>query len=67
MVFITHSIEEAIALGDRIVVMSSRPAHVREIVAVDIPRPRTVDDVVKHPRFVTLRDRCWRLLRERAA
>jgi NitT/TauT family transport system ATP-binding protein len=67
MVFITHSIEEAIALGDRIVVMSSRPAHVREIVAVDIPRPRTVDDVVKHPRFVALRDRCWRLLRERAA
>ncbi len=65
MVFITHSIEEAIALGDRIVVLSSRPARVREIVAVDIPRPRTVDDVVKHPRFVELRDRCWRLLRER--
>jgi NitT/TauT family transport system ATP-binding protein len=67
MVFITHSIEEAIALGDRIVVMSARPGRVREIVAVDIPRPRTVDDVVKHPRFVELRDRCWRLLRERAA
>ncbi len=67
MVFITHSIEEAIAIGDRIVVLSSRPGRVREIIAVDIPRPRTVDDVVKHPRFVELRDRCWRLLRERAA
>ncbi len=66
-VFITHSIEEAIALGDRIVVLSSRPGTVREIVAVDIPRPRSVDAVVKHPRFVELRDRCWRLLRERAA
>ncbi len=67
MVFITHSIEESIALGDRIVVLSERPARVREILSVDIPRPRTVASVVAHPRFVELRDRCWRLLRERAA
>jgi NitT/TauT family transport system ATP-binding protein len=67
MVFITHSIEEAIALGDRIIVLSARPGTVREIIAVDIPRPRTVDAVIKHPRFVELRDRCWRLLREKAA
>ena len=67
MVFITHSIEEAIALGDRIVVLSPRPARVREIMGVDIPRPRTVASVVAHPRFVELRDHCWRLLRERAA
>ncbi|MFN2521266.1 MAG: hypothetical protein ABR525_09495, partial [Candidatus Limnocylindria bacterium] len=67
MVFITHSIEESIALGDRIVVLSERPARVREILSVDIPRPRTVASVVAHPRFVELRDRCWRLLRERVA
>jgi len=67
MVFITHSIEEAIALADRIVVLSARPARVREIIAVDIPRPRTIESVIAHPRFVELRDRCWRLLRERAA
>ena len=67
MVFITHSIEEAIALGDRIAVLSARPSRVREIIAVDIPRPRSVASVVAHPRFVELRDRCWRLLRERAA
>jgi len=67
MVFITHSIEESIALGDRIVVMSARPAVIREILSVDIPRPRTVASVVAHPRFVELRDRCWGLLRERAA
>jgi NitT/TauT family transport system ATP-binding protein len=67
MVFITHSIEESIALGDRIVVLSARPAVVREVLAVDIPRPRTVASVIAHPRFVELRDRCWRLLRERAA
>jgi len=65
MVFITHSIEEAIALGDRIVVLTSRPARVRDTILVDIPRPRTVASVVAHPRFVELRDHCWRLLRER--
>ena len=64
MVFITHSIEEAIALGDRILVMTARPARVREIVRVDIPRPRTVSSVIADPRFVELRDHCWRLLRE---
>ena len=67
MVFITHSIEESIALGDRIVVLTARPAIVREVISVDISRPRTVASVIAHPRFVELRDRCWRLLRERAA
>ncbi|MDP9252300.1 MAG: ABC transporter ATP-binding protein, partial [Chloroflexota bacterium] len=67
MVFITHSIEEAIAMGDRILVLSSRPARVRELLQVDIPRPRTVESVIAHPRFLPLRDHCWRLLRERAA
>ncbi len=66
-VFITHSIEEAIALGDRIVVLTARPARVRDTILVDIPRPRTVASVVAHPRFVELRDRCWRLLRARVA
>ena len=64
MVFITHSIEEAIALGDRILVMTARPARVREIIRVEIPRPRTVGSVIAHPGFLELRDHCWRLLRE---
>jgi NitT/TauT family transport system ATP-binding protein len=63
MVFITHSIEEAIALGDRVVVLSARPARIREIVRVDIPRPRTVQRVIEHPSFVELREKCWRQLR----
>ena len=65
MVFITHSIEEAIALGDRVVVLSPRPASVRDVVQVDIPRPRTVEGVIEHDSFVGLRERCWRQLRSR--
>jgi NitT/TauT family transport system ATP-binding protein len=63
MIFITHSIEEAIALGDRVVVLSPRPARIREIVKIDIPRPRTVQKVIEHPSFIDLRERCWRQLR----
>ncbi len=67
MVFITHSIEEAIALGDRVVVLSPRPASIVETVRVEIPRPRTVEEVVAHPSFLELRERCWLRLRGRAA
>ena len=41
-IFITHNIEEAILLGDRVVVMTARPGRVKDIVAVDLPRPRDV-------------------------
>jgi NitT/TauT family transport system ATP-binding protein len=67
MVFITHSIEEAIALGDRVLVLSPRPALVRGTVEVAIPHPRTVERVIEHASFVELRERCWRLLRAEAA
>jgi NitT/TauT family transport system ATP-binding protein len=63
MVFITHSIEEAVALGDRVVLLSPRPARIRGIIRVDIPWPRTVEKVIEHPSFIELRERCWRLLR----
>jgi NitT/TauT family transport system ATP-binding protein len=41
-IFITHNIEEAILLGDRVVVMTARPGRVKDIVAVDLLRPRDV-------------------------
>ncbi|MBI3069631.1 MAG: ABC transporter ATP-binding protein [Betaproteobacteria bacterium] len=61
MVFVTHSIEEAVLMGDRIVVLKGRPATVHEIVTVDLPRPRTRATLAT-PRFAGLREHVWNTL-----
>ena len=53
VLFVTHSIAEAVALSDRVLVMSGRPSRVVADITVDIPRPRR-DDVEDEPRFVEL-------------
>ncbi len=64
MIFVTHSIDEAILLGDRIVVMSCRPGRIREILPVDIPRPRKIISVRAHPRYFVLRNSIWEMLKQ---
>jgi len=56
VLFVTHSISEAVLLSDTIVVMSPRPARIQDVVKVDLPRPRGVG-VLSHPRFLELSDR----------
>ncbi|PSP37153.1 nitrate ABC transporter ATP-binding protein [Halobacteriales archaeon QH_2_66_30] len=63
--FITHSINEAIHLSDRVVVMSARPGQIKETVGVDIPRPRNTD-VFGSERFNDLSERVWELLKPEA-
>jgi NitT/TauT family transport system ATP-binding protein len=65
--FITHSIDEALMLGDRVVAMSRRPGRIKEIVPVDFPAPRWEHDPRTNPGFGELRDHIWGLLREEAA
>jgi NitT/TauT family transport system ATP-binding protein len=66
VVFITHSIDEAVTLGDRVVVVSSRPGRIRQIVDIDLPRPRFDGEVKSSPRFTELREHIWSLLSDEA-
>jgi NitT/TauT family transport system ATP-binding protein len=61
IVFITHSVDEAITLADRIAVVTNRPGQIREIVTVDFPRPRGRESR-KLPEFQAMRDHIWDLL-----
>lgn len=61
VVYITHSLDEAILLGDRVIVMSAHPGRLLETFHVDIPRPRNVD-TMNTPRFSELRGEIWSLL-----
>src|SRR3989440_5806758 len=62
MVFITHSIDEAILLGGRIAVMTARPGRIKEMIDVPFGRPRDVEQVRADPRFAELRSHIWRQL-----
>ncbi|ROS75398.1 NitT/TauT family transport system ATP-binding protein [Cellulomonas sp. PhB143] len=58
VVFITHDVDEAVFLANRVVVMAARPGRIQEVVDVDLPYPRT-EDVRLSPEFGELRNRVW--------
>lgn len=63
--FVTHQINEAVFISNRVVVFSARPARVKEIIAVDLPPARTL--AIKHEApFVALERRIWNLIEEEA-
>ncbi len=65
MLFVTHSIEEAVLMGDRVAVLKGRPARIHEIIDVQLPRPRSRETLTA-PAFAELRERVWNTLQDEA-
>lgn len=64
VVFVTHDLEEAIALADRVYVLTARPATVKSIYEIPLPRPRVTAEIRYDPTFIELSRRIWNDLRE---
>ena len=63
IVFVTHDIDESVYLSDRIVVLSPSPTTVREIISVDLPKPRDQVETKELPEFAHLRAHVYRLIK----
>ena len=61
VVFVTHQIDEAIYLSDRVIVMSARPGRILADIHIDLPRPRGLD-LKRRPEFMGYADQIWHLL-----
>ena len=65
VLFITHDLEEAVALADRVVVLTSGPGTVKAVFDIDLPRPRgAIQDIRFQPEFLELHQQIWESLRE---
>lgn len=65
MIFVTHSIEEAVLLGHRVIVLKGRPSSIHETITIDLPQHRS-RDTLREPRFAELRERVWETLMREA-
>jgi NitT/TauT family transport system ATP-binding protein len=63
VLFVTHQIDEAVFLADRVIVMTSRPGQVKAVLEVNIPRPRDLA-IKRTPRFLELVDEIWKMIEE---
>jgi NitT/TauT family transport system ATP-binding protein len=63
VLFVTHQIDEAVYLSDRVVVMTSRPGQIKAVLDVDIPRPRELS-VKRTPQFLEVVDAIWKMIEE---
>ncbi len=65
VIFVTHDLEEAVALADRVVVLTAGPGTVKAVYDIDLPRPRgAVQEIRFEPRFLELHQQIWESLRE---
>ncbi|MBW2353579.1 MAG: ABC transporter ATP-binding protein [Deltaproteobacteria bacterium] len=65
VLYITHNIQEAVFLGDRVAVLSRRPGRVREVIPIDLPRPRQ-EQIAMDPQFLAYADQIWGHIRDQA-
>jgi NitT/TauT family transport system ATP-binding protein len=63
VLFVTHDLNEAITLSDKVVVMTKRPGTVKAIIDIDLPRPRNVYEIGSDPRFAELHHELWSLFK----
>ena len=61
VLFVTHQIDEAVYLSDRVFVLARRPGRLQEIITIDLPRPRPLS-IKRTPQFVAFVDRIWTLI-----
>ena len=64
VLFITHDLDEAIYLSDRVVIMSRRPGRIKQVLEVNLPRPRFSYDARAEPEFARLRSIAWQSIKE---
>ncbi|MEQ8700183.1 MAG: ABC transporter ATP-binding protein [Bauldia litoralis] len=64
VLFITHSLDEAVTLGDRVAVMSHRPGRIKAMFDIDLPRPRNALEIRNNPEFIEVRRKVWEALRD---
>ncbi|SON56690.1 Taurine import ATP-binding protein TauB [Hartmannibacter diazotrophicus] len=65
VVFVTHDVQEAVFLADRISIMSARPGRIAHVIDVDLPKERG-EETLENPQFISLSENIWRMVREQA-
>jgi NitT/TauT family transport system ATP-binding protein len=63
VLFVTHQIDEAVFLSDRVLVFTVRPGRLKQIITIDLPRPRALE-IKRTPEFISYVDEIWRLIEE---
>jgi len=64
VVFVTHSVDEAVLLADKVVLMGPRPGRIVDVIDVDLRRPRWEYNVRVDPHFIELRTQLWERIKE---